>query len=651
MSRRLADIARRRIAAICTVAVGLALVLCQAAVAKYRGSDVLGNLSPESLLGDGSLADRYPLSAYALDTHVDVGLSELDGVPAMIAHWAAAQLWSLTSFLVRTVIDVFTWAFSLDLLGGNPDRGGEGAIGPVAAAISSLYENVIGEAWMVAAITLAGVWGIWKALVQRRYTQTAASLGVSICFVLVALFFVYQPERTIGQASQWANQLSLAFLSGASRGTVDDPAKAKRQVADQLFAAQVMAPWLALNFGGTRHCVDTKHPDQDGFPRPVSPRDPDRNVCRDHLRQGRDGYGGYAPRFLRHPAGSHERDAEYEALNEGQAPDVRECLEGDDGNCRDPEEFDKQFSDYRVDKADAPAVDIQQAGGAYQRLTLAILIFGGSLGMVFLLGFLALAVVLAQIVALVLLAFAPVALVVGVFPGAGHDLFRSWLARLGTAVFIKAVYSLVIAVVTAVSAALGQATGSLGFLFAFGLQAVFFWAIFLYRKQLTARLVGATAGRYDAGPIRTAANRGADMASRPFAALTALPGRGTTDSKRQESALGGNDAATPAGMSGPPGVGNTDRPDDGSSSTPRTQPPRPGPRAPGGGLRPPRPDRGPDGFGTAAPIPNGNASESEISPHHAPRHVAEPDAMRRARELRDRQDHELRNETREEPTP
>ena len=111
--------------------------------------------------------------------------------------------------------------------------------------------------------------------------------------------------------------------------------------------------------------------------------------------------------------------------------------------------------------------------------------------MVCLLGFLALAVVLAQIVALVLLAFAPVALVVGVFPGAGHDVFRGWLTRLGTAVFIKALYSLVIASSSPSRAALGQATASLGFLIAFGLQAVFFWAIFLYRKQITARLLGA----------------------------------------------------------------------------------------------------------------------------------------------------------------
>ena len=50
--------------------------------------------APESQLGGGSLVDRYPLSAYALDYHVDVGVTDPDGVPPMIAHWAAAQLWS-----------------------------------------------------------------------------------------------------------------------------------------------------------------------------------------------------------------------------------------------------------------------------------------------------------------------------------------------------------------------------------------------------------------------------------------------------------------------------------------------------------------------------------------------------------------------------
>ncbi len=168
--------------------------------------------------------------------------------------------------------------------------------------------------------------------------------------------------------------------------------------------------------------------------------------------------------------------------------------------------------------------------------------FAGALGAVVLLGFLSLAVILAQVVALVLLGFAPVALVIGIFPRAGHDFFRNWLAKLATAVFIKALYSLVIAIVVAVSAALQASTESLGFLFSFGLQAIFFWAIFVYRKQITARLVAATTGAgYDGRmPRMTVVQRAGDVATRPFVALVGMRGRGgRDDTARQESALAG----------------------------------------------------------------------------------------------------------------
>ena len=164
------------------------------------------------------------------------------------------------------MIDLFSWAFSLDLLGGDPTR--RRRRWRRSAAISSLYENVIGEAWMVAAIILAGIWGIWKALVQRRYTETAGALSVSVVFVLIALFFVYQPERTIGQASQWTNTLSLAFLSGANRGTIDDPEQAKGRSPTSCSSAQVYQPWAVLEFGALRHCVDTGRLDKDGLPAP-----------------------------------------------------------------------------------------------------------------------------------------------------------------------------------------------------------------------------------------------------------------------------------------------------------------------------------------------------------------------------------------------
>src|SRR4051812_49431881 len=502
------------------LALAFVLLAWPAATADYRGSDLLGNVAPQSQVA-GGLADRYPLSAFGLDYHVDVGVTDPEGIPPMIAQWAAAQLWSATSLLVKCTIDLFTWAFSLDLL-----NGGDGALAPIGDAITSLYENVIGQAWMVVAILIAGLWAIWKALVQRRYTETAGALAVSVLFVVIALFFVYQPERTVGQASQWTNTLSQALLSGTNSGSLDDPQGAKRRASDHLFETLVVQPWAVLEFGGLSHCVDTDKLDDDGFPTPVSPHDPARDVCRDHLKAGRDGHGGYAPRFLAQRPGSEERKAEYDALREGRAP------------------IDRQFAGYRVDKADAPAVDAQQAGGAFQRLTFSVIVLIGASGAVVLLGFLSLAVILAQVVALVLLGFAPVALIIGIFPGAGHAFFRAWLSKLATAVFIKALYSLVIAIVVAVSAALVSATDSLGFLFAFALQTIFFWAIFLYRKQITGRLVGATVGRADAPPLprTTVMQQGAQAAAKPFSALAAVSRPGTS---RQESAItGATHAAT-----------------------------------------------------------------------------------------------------------
>src|SRR4051794_5459345 len=479
------------------LALAFVVLAWPSAGAEYRGSDLLGNVSPQSQV-EGGLADRYPLTAYGLDYHVDVGVTDPEGIPPMIAQWAAAQLWNATSLLIKCTIDLFTWAFSLDLLNGD-----KGALAPIGDAITSLYENVIGEAWMVVAILIAGIWAIWKALIQRRYTETAGALAVSVLFVVIALFFVYQPERTVGQASQWTNQLSLAMLSGTSSGSLDDPEGAKRQVSDHLFETLVVQPWAVLEFGGLSHCVDTDRLDDDGFPTPVSPHDPAGDVCRDHLKAGKDGHGGYAPRFLAQRPGSEERKAEYDALPEGEAPD------------------DRQFAGYRVDKADAPAVDAQQAGGAFQRLTFSIVVLIGALGAVVLLGFLSLAVILAQVVALVLLGFAPVALIIGIFPRAGHAFFRSWLSKLATAIFIKVLYSLVIAVVVAVSAALTASTDSLGFLFAFALQTIFFWAIFIYRKQITGRLVSATTGSADGPqmPRMTVVQKGAQAATRPFTAL------------------------------------------------------------------------------------------------------------------------------------
>ena len=95
-----------------------------------------------------------------------------------------------------------------------------------------------------------------------------------------------------------------------------------------------------------------------------------------------------------------------------------------------------------------------EQGGQYQRLLLAIVVFVGELGAFMLLGALAVGVILAQVLLLLWLAFAPFALVAAAIPGRGHDFFRGWISKLAGFALRKAAYSLILAVLLAVCAAL-----------------------------------------------------------------------------------------------------------------------------------------------------------------------------------------------------
>lgn len=536
---------RRTVLAIVALTAGTVLVALPAADA---AADVFGNVAPASQLPDGALADAYPLGAYLLDHHFDAVKAgvfsgvDVSGIAPLIAWFLAQLFWQLTAFLANAVITLFTFAFSLDLVNGSAATGGNGALAPVGEAVRTIYRDVFGQAWMTVAVLLAGMWAIWNALVRRRYTETAGALATSVVFVVIALAFVTQPERTIGTASRWTNEMSGAFLSLSANGSITDHADAKRQVSDQLFKTLVYDPWVVLNFGGLEHCVRNAGSD-DPVSVPVRPfsADPARDAqLARQLRQGQqieaDGKvcvnnaTKYAPHFLRFPFHSDERNAEYEALKDG-----------DTGKLPD-EDPGKRDGTYRLSAVDKPAAEAMGKDGQYQRLGIAVVIFLGELGAFMLIGALSIAVILAQVLVLLLLAFAPVALVAAVVPRRGHDFFLGWLQRLAAFLVRKAIYSLILAVLLAVAAALASAAANLGWLMAFGLQAVFYWTVLLYRRQLTGQLsqavTGTTGDREESrgvgGMLALYASarllgrtlrRGQRAASSPASAVHALPPR------------------------------------------------------------------------------------------------------------------------------
>jgi TrbL/VirB6 plasmid conjugal transfer protein len=637
-------------------------------------TDVWGNVGPAPQLGSSGLFGRYPLSHYMLDQHFDAvsasltGGVDVSGVPPMIAYFLASILWLATSFLANLLITLFSFAFSLDLVNGSQATGGAGALGPVSQAIHSIYANVFGAPWLVLAITVAGLWAIWKSLLQRRHSETVGALALSLVYVVLALFFVVQPGATIGGASAWTNQMSEAFLSISDHGTATGGAQAKNDAANQLFELLVFKPWVVLNFGGLEHCAvaGTGSSDSDPESAPVRPlsssQSGDAALAR-RLASGTEvsadgkvcinNANKYAPHFLRFSLGADgqdDRGAEYDALNNGDSSKLPEA--------------DTARRGYRLGVADKPATDAMEAGGQYQRLLLALLLFFGELGAFCLLGALAVGVILAQVLLLLLLAFAPVALVAAAIPGRGHAFFKGWLEKLAGYLLRKAAYSLILAILLAVSGALASATAQLGWLMSFGLQSVFFWAVFLQRKTLADSLIGiatgpGTPGRE--GTVRVLAlyagarvggkalrpiRRGASSALRAPGRLFGSRGGGGKPSSSTASPAprSGTSSSTPVGGGAPsldaPGPAERRRPadtaaDSGKGKGDRRRPasassdrmPAPGAvSAKGAGRRSPRsrqePDRKPKGKADKdKPTPE---RSGERRPKQAPPRSAEP---------------------------
>jgi hypothetical protein len=604
---------------------GLTLLMVVLAHPGALADDVYGNISPAPQLPPGGWVGRYPVEHYQLDQYfpaISVGFTsgvDASGVAPMIAYFGAQILWLVTCFLANGVILLFALAFNLNLLTGNGSRG-SGALTPVSQAIHNMYTSTFGTPWLIAMVTLVGCWAMWKALVQRQYTQTASALTVSFIYFLLAIGIVTQPEKTIAPASKLSNELSTSILSLTSEGGVGNEEKAKTAASDQLFELLVLNPWTVLEFGGIEHCATVKSGEPHSVAvRPLSSNAGEEPRLATQLEDGTEvnGQGGkvcinnrnkYATHFLQYRFQSPNRSAEHEALEHGDEEDLPDA------------DSSKNSGTYPLGPTDEPAAEAMGKGGQYQRLLLSFVILSGEVGAWLLLGALAVGVILAQILLLALLAFAPVALLIGIFPGRGHEFFRKWLGKLAGYLARKVIYSLILAVVLAVCSALDSATSNLGWLLAFSLQAAFLWTIFLQRKKLTDDLLSGTVGHHGEDGNRLAnlyfASRLARMVPTPgLPSIPRLPSLPKLPHLPWPKS--GGTGESPAGET--PGGGAPPPPPPAGGSPP-PPPPSGAPAGGGGGEAggesslppvPPRPHETPT-HGPGSPPPSTGPSEDEL---------------------------------------
>jgi hypothetical protein len=527
------------------------------AFAAYRGGDYLTNLQPESGWGGGPLMSQWPISHYGLDTYIDGGPLHPAGWLPQVADFMATILWDLTAGLVWLAIVAFTLGSSLNLLGPG------GLLSSVGHEVTATYAMV--SSWTIVATSVAGGWALYR-WARGEHERLATGLGMSLLLAAMMLAFVMNPARVVGPVSNATNQVTAAVMAPGADGTLGT---APQRVADQLFKALVLEPWVTLDFGGLRHCVNIHRVDKDGFPAATGPG---RTLCRDHLRQDAQGFGGYAPRYLKWAVGSDERKDEYTALKTGKIEDLS----------------NPQFVGWQVDKADSTSVDFQQQDEAIPRLLLTGGFAAALTGAVLLIGWLAAAMVVTQIVALLLLGFLPFVAVVSFIPDIGFGVVVGWCKRFAAAMTIKIMYAVLLKIVVVVTVGIG-ATSSvtpLGEFLTVGLLAIVYWAAFLKREWLLS--LGQHAHHHQT------VDRGSYLLRHPLQGMIAAGSAEGIDRRIEQERTKGDD--------GPEGTkGDAARPETavlpGTSEPP---PPRqePPPDAPSAGSSPgPEPGPSPGGAG------------------------------------------------------
>lgn len=440
----------------------LALALPAKALGEYRGSDIWGNVTD----GAPIVHLPHPLNAYSLDSYVDTGVTSLDQFPMAFMQALAGVIWTLTRSMVWSVLSLLDWAFRTDLV--------TGLLAAVGPAITNL--NATLGSLLIPALLLGGMILTWKGLAQRQYAQAATAAALSIMLMVAVTWVTTRPSDSVGWLNQQVNEASAGLLG---KGTTSS-------LADALIAK----PWASLQFGGLRHCTDSHHNDADGFPEPVGPKG--GTTCRSVLEADAGGHGDYAARFMRYPSTSAARKEAYTSMKDGKP-------------SSDWRPFEEAFPGWQVDKADAAAADAMQAGGAGDRFVLALVFFFCALGAVLFLGWLAIGMLIAGIMAVFLVVAGPLMMLSAASAGWGHSFVIGWLKKIGGLLLVKFVFSLVVVCTAAVFEGLLSPRAGLSPFLGFTAIGLASWALFLKRGTMLVAAPGGAAAQAVYRAPRTAA--------------------------------------------------------------------------------------------------------------------------------------------------
>jgi len=455
-----------------------------------RGTLGAAGLSPTSAGNcetSGFIAAPAPTGNYGLDVHIDTGVLGLSegGLLSVVQDVVIAPLWMGLVWGVHALVVMLEWAFAIDLFNSSSASGLGSELRQMQASFTA--------PWLALVLAVGAVLSAYNGLVRRRVAETLGQVLMTLVMMAAGLWTIADPRGTVGAIAGWANQASLGTLAVASRGAPGAPASALSDGMSDIFATTVEGPWCYMEFGDVSWCRDRSRLDPRlqkaalaiaGTELALVGCRPDalhllpcalrgsaqatalQNSAR-LLREAQTNAG----LFLALPANGWARNS----INDRGSLLRVLCGAPEATNCRGPTAAQAQF---------------RTNGGTWPRLGGLILIAAGAIGMMLLLGYIALRLFVAAILSLLLLLLAPAMALAPALGDSGRELFRRWAGQLLGAVASKLVFAFLLGIVLAVGAVLTR-LHALGWWTQWLLSSTFWWTAFIRRNLALGVAYGA----------------------------------------------------------------------------------------------------------------------------------------------------------------
>jgi hypothetical protein len=411
----------------------------------------------------GFVAAPAPTGDYGIDVHIDTGLAGITASSA-VQDLFVTPLWTAVVWAVHALVVMLEWCYTIDLL--------DSASASVGRGLRQMQSSLTGP-WLATVLAIASVLAAYNGLVRRRVAETLGQALMTLAMMAAGMWVILDPTGTVGALGGWANQASLGTLAVTARGTPSGAGRALADSMESVFATTVEAPWCYLEFGAVSWCRDPARLDPrlraaglkiaaSELARAALSTSAQAHALQRSAEQLRDAHSN-GEVFLALPPNGPARNS----INESGSLLRTLCQSSDATACHGPTAAQAQF---------------RTSAGTWPRVAGLLLIVAGVLGMLLLLGFIALRLLGAALFGLLYLLLAPVMVLAPALGEGGRAAFRIWLTRLLGAVVAKLMYSFLLGVVLAVVAVLGD-LGSLGWWSQWLLSSAFWWGAYARRHQ------------------------------------------------------------------------------------------------------------------------------------------------------------------------